>query len=83
MLKIRLKKLGKKNKPFYKIVVMQNLSKRNGKAVVDVGYYNPIAHSIKFNNNLLYKFISFGAQPTNTVRHLILQTLNKSLFNNK
>lgn len=37
MLKIRLKRSGRKNKPFYKIVLMENLSKRDGKAIVDFG----------------------------------------------
>jgi len=80
MLKIKLKRLGKKNKPFYKIVIMQSLSKRDGKVIADIGYYNPIKHSINLNNNTLYKFISFGAQPTNTVRHLIFNTLNKKII---
>lgn len=80
MLKIRLKRAGKKNKPFFKIVIMQNLTKRNGKTIADIGYYNPIKHSINLNNNALYKFISYGAQPTNTVRHLIFKTLSKNLI---
>jgi small subunit ribosomal protein S16 len=77
MLKIRIRRVGKKNKPFYKIVVAENLSKRNGKSVADIGYYNPFSNSINFKNALLYKFINLGALPTNTVRHLIFKTLKK------
>lgn len=77
MLKIRLKRVGKKNKPFYKIVVTKNLSKRDGKSVADLGYYNPFSNNINFKNLLLHKFLSYGAIPTNTVRHLILKSLKK------
>lgn len=79
MLKIRLKRVGKKNKPFYKIVVAENLSKRNGKSIADLGYYNPFSNTINFKNLLLHKFISCGALPTNTVRHLILKNLKKDI----
>jgi small subunit ribosomal protein S16 len=78
MLKIRLKRVGKKAKPFYKIVVIENLSKRNGKSIADVGFYNPLTNLAFFNNNILYQFINSGAVPTNTVRHLILKLLNEN-----
>lgn len=76
MLKIRLKRAGRKNKPFYKIVLMENLSKRDGKAIINLGFYNPILKEIHVKNTLLHKYINLGAQPTNTVRHLIFNTLN-------
>lgn len=80
MLKIRLKRIGKKNKPFYKIIVIENLSKRNGKSIADLGYYNPFSNIINFKNALLHKFINYGAVPTNTVRHLILKNLKKDII---
>jgi small subunit ribosomal protein S16 len=78
MLKIRLKRAGRKNKPFYKIVLMENLSKRDGKAIVDFGYYDPLQKVINFDKIALHKYINSGAQPTDTVRHLIYKVLNQS-----
>ena len=42
MLKIRLKRTGRKNKPFYRIVLMENLSKRDGSSIAELGYYDPL-----------------------------------------
>lgn len=77
MLKIRLKRTGRKSRPFYKIVVMENLSRRDGKSIEDLGYYDPIKKIINFNKASLYKHINNGAKPTNTVRHLIYQMLSE------
>ena len=80
MLKIRLKRIGRKNKPFYRIALMENLSKRDGKSIAELGYYNPITKIIDLNNAVLHKWLTNGAYPTNTVRHLIYKVLNlKSL----
>jgi small subunit ribosomal protein S16 len=76
MLKIRLKRTGRKKKPFYKIVLMENLSKRDGKAIAELGYYDPLRKVIQFNKISLYKYIMNGAYPSNTVRHLIYKVLN-------
>ncbi len=75
MLKIRLKRTGRKNTPFYRIVLMENLSKRDGKAIAELGYYNPLTKEIKFDTINLHKYINCGAYPTDTVRHLIYKTL--------
>jgi len=75
MLKIRLKRTGRKNNPFYRIVLMENLSKRDGKAIVELGYYNPLTKEIKLDTINLHKYINCGAYPTDTVRHLIYKTL--------
>ena len=42
MLKIRLKRVGRKKKPFYRIVLMESLSRRDGKSIAEIGYYDPI-----------------------------------------
>lgn len=78
MLKIRLKRTGRKNKPFYKIVLMENLSKRDGKSIEELGFYDPLKKIISFNTLKLHKYINAGAYPTNTVRHLIYKSLNKN-----
>ena len=77
MLKIRLKRTGRKNKPFYRIVLMENLSKRDGKAIVEFGYYDPLKKVITFDKVALHKYINCGAYPTDTTRHLIQRMLNE------
>jgi small subunit ribosomal protein S16 len=76
MLKIRLKRAGTIKKPFYKIVVMESLSKRDGKSICDLGYYSPLTKSLKLDKILLSKYLKTGAYPTNTVRHLIYTFLS-------
>jgi small subunit ribosomal protein S16 len=78
MLKIRLKRTGRKNQPFYKIVLMENLSKRDGKSIAELGYYDPIRKFLHFDKILLSKAINQGAYPTNTVRHLINQMMEEN-----
>lgn len=75
MLKIRLKRTGRKRKPFYRIVVMESLTRRDGKSVAELGFYDPIRKVIRFDKKSLQKYINSGAYPTHTVRHLILKML--------
>jgi len=75
MLKIKLKKTGRKKNPTYRIIILENLSKRDGNATFDVGYYDPIKKKIYFKRINLYNFLNYGAYPTNTVRHLIYKSL--------
>jgi small subunit ribosomal protein S16 len=75
MLKIRLKRTGRKKKPYYKIVLMENLSKRDGKSIIEFGYYDPLRKLLTFDKLLLQKYLNYGAYPTDTVRHLITKML--------
>ena len=75
MLKIRLKKVGRKNQPFYRIVVAENLGRRDGRSVAEIGYYDPLKKLINFDKSLLHKYLKNGAYPTDTVRHLIYKML--------
>jgi len=79
MLKIRLKRTGRKKKPFYKIVLMENLSKRDGKSIFELGYYDPLKKVIKVDKENLYNYIKHGAYPTNSVRHLIYRILKVTI----
>ena len=79
MLKIRLKRTGRKIKPFYRIVLMENLSKRDGKSIAEIGFYDPIKKIIKFDKVILHKYINHGAYPTDTIRHLIYKMLNENI----
>jgi small subunit ribosomal protein S16 len=75
MLKIRLKRTGRKKKPFYKIILTENLSRRDGKAFLELGFYDPLKKIIQFNKLDLHKYLNHGAHPTATVRHLVYKML--------
>lgn len=70
--KIRLKRMGAHKKPFYRIVVADARSPRDGKFIEEIGYYNPISEpkEIKINNEKAEKWLKNGAQPTDTVKDL-------------
>lgn len=70
--KIRLKRMGKKGYPTYRIVVADESYKRDGKVVENIGIYDPTHNTkIKIDKTKLEKWLSVGAQPTDAVRRLI------------
>ena len=71
MLKLRLKRLGKKRSPSYRLVIMENTSRRNGRPVEEVGYYNPMTKNYKFDTDKIKKWLNYGVQPTETVLSLL------------
>ena len=73
MLSIRLTRMGAKKKPFYRIVVAEKRSKRDGRVVESVGYYDPCRNpaEIKIDRQRLNYWIERGAQPSDTVRSLM------------
>ena len=73
MLKIRLRRMGAKNAPFYRIVVADSRSPRDGAFVEEIGYYNPTTDpaELKVDNEKAAQWIKNGAQPTDTVRGLL------------
>ena len=73
MVKIRLKRLGMKKNPFYRIVVIDSRSARNGRAIEEIGYYNPVSEPVelKINDERAKYWLSTGAQPTDTTRALL------------
>ena len=70
--KIRLRRMGAKKAPFYRLVVTNSRSPRDGKFIEEIGYYNPISEpkDIKIDAEKAKKWLSDGAQPSDTVRHL-------------
>ena len=76
MLKIRLKRSGRKGHPFYKIVLMENLSKRDGKSIKELGFYDPIKKIIEIDRISFQHYVSCGAYPTDTVRHLVQKMIS-------
>jgi small subunit ribosomal protein S16 len=71
MLKLRLKRIGKKRSPSYRLVIMEATSRRNGRPVDDVGYYNPMTKNYKFETEKIKKWLSYGVKPTETVLNLL------------
>ena len=71
MLKLRLKRIGRKKSPSYRLVVIENTSRRNGKPIEEVGYYNPISKHHKFNKNKIERWLHYGVKPTTTVIDLL------------
>ena len=71
--KIRLTRMGDKKSPFYRIVVADGRVARDGKYIELIGTYNPLTNpaEVKIDNDLAKKWISQGAQPTDTVRSLL------------
>lgn len=79
--KIRLKRMGAKKAPFYRIVVADARSPRGGKSIDEIGYYDPTKDPIvlKVDAENAKKWIGNGAQPTDTVRALLKKA---GVFNN-
>ena len=73
MVKIRLRRMGKKKSPFYRIVVADSRSPRDGRFIEEIGTYNPMTDPAQVNIDAekAAEWIKKGAQPTDTVRALL------------
>ena len=73
MVKIRLKRMGAKKAPFYRVVVADSRSPRDGRFIEEIGYYDPNQDPsvIKIDNEKASKWIANGAQPTETAAKLL------------
>jgi len=73
MVKIRLKRMGMKKKPFYRVVVADITSPRDGRNIQEIGFYDPMTEpaTIKIDAEAAKKWLGVGAQPTDTVRTLL------------
>ncbi|MBQ9832263.1 MAG: 30S ribosomal protein S16 [Clostridia bacterium] len=73
MLKIRLRRMGAKKAPFYRVVVADSRAPRDGAFVEEIGYYNPLTEpaTINIKNDRAIEWMKNGAQPTDTVRDLL------------
>ena len=71
--KIRLKRMGMKKKPFYRVVVADVASPRDGRFIEEIGYYNPVSEPVelKINEERAKYWVATGAQPTDTVKGLL------------
>ena len=71
--KIRLRRMGAKKAPFYRVVVADSRSPRNGRFIEEIGTYNPLTEpaEVKIDAEKAKKWIANGAQPTDTVKSLL------------
>ena len=76
MVKIRLRRMGTKKAPFYRIVVADSRYPRDGRFIEEVGYYNPMTEPavIKVEEEKVQKWLQNGAQPTETVKSLLVKS---------
>ena len=72
MVKIRLKRMGAHKKPFYRVVVVDSRSPRDGRFIEEIGYYNPMTEpaTISIDEEKAKKWLGNGAQLTDTVKFL-------------
>ncbi|GKX66285.1 30S ribosomal protein S16 [Inconstantimicrobium mannanitabidum] len=79
--KIRLRRMGAKKAPFYRVVVADSRSPRDGRFIEEIGYYNPIAKpevEVKIDAEKAEKWLNNGAQPTDVVKRLFVKAgINK------
>jgi len=73
--KIRLKRMGSKKAPFYRLVVADSRSPRDGRFIEEIGYYNPLTEpvQVKINEDKALQWLMNGAQPSDKVRYLFSQ----------
>jgi small subunit ribosomal protein S16 len=71
VVKIRLKRIGAKKAPHYRLVVTDSRNRRDGKPIEEVGYYNPRSKELKVNKEAIEQWIKDGAQPSETVQNLL------------
>ncbi len=71
--KIRLRRIGAKKNPFYRVIIADERSPRNGRFIEEIGTYNPMTEpaEVKIDAEKAKKWLGNGAQPTDTVRSLL------------
>ena len=71
MLKLRLTRTGRKKQPAYRLVVIEHSTRRDGRPVDLVGYYNPLTKESDFKVEKIQKWLQYGVQPSQTVANLL------------
>ena len=71
MLKLRLQRIGRKKRPFYRMVVMVSKTRRDGCPIDYIGYYDPILKRSNFHVEKIVEWLNVGVQPTLTVKNLL------------
>ena len=83
MLKIRLKRLGAKKAPTYRVIVINSTTKREGRPIEELGHYNPKTKEMKLNKAAAESWVLKGAQPTDTVKYLMANCNEDGTLNYK
>lgn len=73
MLAIRFKRVGRRHQPAFRIVVAEKRSKRDGRSVEDIGFYNPISKEFGIKKERVEYWLKVGAKPTPTVHNLLVK----------
>ena len=71
MVKIRLTRTGKTHSPSYRIVVVDQRTRRDGRPIEEIGHYNPMSKELAVNAEAAKKWLGNGAQPTETTKNLL------------
>lgn len=71
MVRIRLKRLGRKKRPFYRIVAVDIRTRRDGAPLQELGYYNPVSRELKLDKKTTLEWVAKGAIPTPSAQRLI------------
>jgi len=75
MVRIRMQRLGRRNRPFYRISAVEKLTRRNGPVIENLGWYDPIAtdpaKQLSLNEERIKHWLDQGAQPSDTVRDML------------
>lgn len=74
MLKIRLKRCGRKKLPSYRIILVKSQTRRDGRAIEELGYYSPLSNELVYNQERVKLRLSQGAQPTPTVKNFLIKS---------
>ncbi len=84
MVKLRLRRMGKKGQPFYRIVAADSRSPRDGRFIEEIGTYNPIKgeEAVELNREAALKWLKQGAQPSDTVRSILSREGVMTAFHN-
>ena len=83
--KLRLKRMGSKQRPFYRIIAADSISPRDGRFIESVGTYDPIKkdENVTVDEEKVLKWLNNGAQPTDTVKSILTQTGVWAKYKNK
>lgn len=73
MVKLRLKRFGKKREPSYRIIAINNLARRDGLPLEELGFYNPRTDEVRLDIPGIQRRLQQGAQPTDTVRRILVK----------
>lgn len=82
MIKIRLKRMGAKKAPFYRVVVADSRSPRDGKVLENLGTYNPLTGKTNIDNEKCLKWLANGAQPTDTAKNILSKAKIMEAYHN-